>query len=94
MMVAHCISIFKKDPATAGKAERLREILISKTKDMKVIDEAIGILRESKSLTYARKREDEILSAAWNEIKDDIPESKAKSKIKNLAEFLGGGRDM
>lgn len=48
-MVIHSIKNSKK-------AERLIEILKSKTKDQTIINEAISIMKEAESLEYARKR--------------------------------------
>ena len=67
---------------------RLFEILKMKTSDQKLIDEAIGIIKASGSIEYAKRRESEILVDAWKDLEGSIPKNKGRVKLKNIAEFF------
>ncbi len=67
--------------------KRLLEILDSHTKDPKLIQEAINIIRKSGSVEYARKKGDEAVEKAWREAEPHFPESEAKRILKALIDF-------
>lgn len=83
IMVIHSL-----ENATPEKAARLKEILDLHTSDQELINEAIAILKETKSTDYARQVARDIVVAAWNEVEKVIPESEAKSKLKIFADYL------
>lgn len=70
------------------KAERLKQILKMRTNDSQLIMEAIELLKESGAIEYAKKTCIELVSKAWDELDDVLPESPAKEKLKALANFL------
>ncbi|MCL7388972.1 MAG: polyprenyl synthetase family protein [Thaumarchaeota archaeon] len=70
------------------KAERLREILKMRTSNEDLIKEAVNLLKESRSIDYARRTCIELLSKAWNDLDKVLPSSQAKEKLKALANFL------
>jgi geranylgeranyl pyrophosphate synthase len=70
------------------KAERLREILKLRTSNEGLIKEAVNLLKESGSIDYARKTCAGLVSKAWNDLDKVLPSSRAKEKLKALANFL------
>lgn len=82
LMVIHTIS--KQDKSS----ERLNQILNLKTNDETLLKEAISILVENGSVTYAKDRAAQMMSKAWKELSPIIPESKAKNNIEQLSQFL------
>ena len=69
---------------------RLLEILQLKTKDPKLIEEAITLIKKTNSLKYARELGNKLISQAWNEIEPLLPNNQGKTKLKLLAEFCMG----
>jgi len=82
-MVLHSLS-----SATPEKAQRLLEILNSKTNDTVLIQEAIDILKANDSITYARGVAKEIVEKAWTDIEPLLPENDAKTKLRVFANYL------
>ncbi len=74
--------------ATAKDRNRLRRILKMHTKDQRLRDEAIAILRKYKALEYAREYAREIVRKSWRNIEDAIPASNAKEKLRAFADYL------
>lgn len=70
------------------KAERLKEILNLRAHDNNLIREAINLLKESGAIEYAKKICIEVVSNAWSELDRALPSSRAKDKLKALANFL------
>lgn len=61
--------------------ERLRNILKLKTKDQSLINEALQIIRESKSIEYCKVFSEDLIKASWKEIEQELPESEAKEDL-------------
>jgi len=83
LMVIHSIENSPKD-----NANRLIEILNSKTNDPVVIKEAIDIMKASNSLEYAKQKAKDIVSQAWKDIEPLLPDCEAKEKIHIFANYL------
>jgi len=83
LMVIHSLSVAPKE-----KAERLNEILNSKTSDRNVINEAIGIIKYTGSIEYSLQVAKDIIAKAWNGIEPLLPENPAKTKLKVFADYL------
>jgi len=83
LMVIHSLEKSEKE-----KANRLIEILNSKTNDPLVIKEAIDIMKASGSLEYAKQKAKDIVSQAWKDIDPLLPECEAKEKIHIFANYL------
>ena len=66
---------------------RLREILLMRTKEQNLIQEAIGLIKKTGSLEYARDVGNKMIKDAWEGIDEILPESQGKKKIKLLAEY-------
>ncbi len=66
------------------KGKRLLEILDMHTSDRKMVDEAIGILRDAGSIEYARNFARDIVSKAWKEAK---PLMKKTDVLEAFVEF-------
>lgn len=69
LMVLHAI---KHSP----HSKRLIEILKMKTEKQELITEAINILRESKSLDYAREVMKRLIDESWKEAEPVLPAGK------------------
>jgi geranylgeranyl pyrophosphate synthase len=83
LMVIHSLSVAPKE-----KAERLNEILNSKTTDRKVIQEAIDIIKSTGSMEYSLQVAKDIIAKAWKGIEPLLPEVPAKLKLKVFADYL------
>jgi len=83
LMVIHCLQNAPKE-----KADRLIEILNSKTSDPVIIKEAIDIMRASNSLEYSKQTAKDIVASAWKDIDPLLPQSDAKEKLRIFANFL------
>lgn len=83
LMVLHCLAT-----ATPEVAARLLEILNLRTNDVALIQEAIGIIKSTDSITHARGVAKEIVEKAWNDIESLLPENEAKTKLKVFADYL------
>ncbi|MCD6495763.1 MAG: polyprenyl synthetase family protein [Candidatus Aenigmarchaeota archaeon] len=68
--------------------ERLLEILKMHTKDRKLIEEAISIIRRYGSIQYAKEFARDMVRKAWSDVEPLIPESEAKQKIRAFADFM------
>ena len=81
-MVIHTMN--KKDKSS----ERLNHILNLQTSDEKLLIEAINILIDNGSVTYAKNRAAQMMTDAWKELDPVIPDSKAKKNIEQLSKYL------
>ncbi len=68
--------------------KRLVEILSMHTKDKDLIREGIGIITKYGSREHAEGIAVGLVDSAWKELDKALPESEAKARIKELAEFL------
>lgn len=82
IMVVHSLKNGTKDDS-----KRLREILEMRTKDPKLIEEAISLIKKTNSLVYARDLGNKLISNAWEDINSLLPNNQGKKKLKLLAEF-------
>lgn len=83
LMVIHTLKeADKKD------RDRLIDILKMHTKDKDMIDEAIAIIDKYNGNEYARKLADNLVVDAWKGIDKLLPESEAKMRIRQLADYM------
>lgn len=71
-----------------GDARRLREILDMKTKDKKLIKEAIELMRKAGSIEYAKNVSRHLAKKALKILRELLPEEERRRKLKSLASFL------
>jgi geranylgeranyl diphosphate synthase type 3/geranylgeranyl diphosphate synthase type I len=83
MLVLHAL---QKADGKDGK--RLQEILKMHTRDRALIAEAIAIITKSKAREYSERLQEKIVKDAWGRIEKELPESEAKRRLSQLAEFL------
>lgn len=83
IMVIHCF-----DTAPPHHVMRLKQILSMHTPNPELIDEAIGIIQKNNSIEFAKKKAEELVLEAWKLMEKILPESDAKSQLKELASFL------
>ncbi|NIM45264.1 MAG: hypothetical protein GTO54_06470 [Nitrososphaeria archaeon] len=57
------------------------------TKDRKLIQEAIGIIKKYGAIDYAKQFAGDMVSKAWREVESLIPEGDAKKKLEAFATF-------
>jgi len=67
---------------------RLIEILNMHTRDPKLRMEAINIMKKYGSIEYARRAALRLKDESWNEVDKILPESKAKERLRALADYL------
>ena len=70
------------------KRDRLIKILNSHTKEKKIIEEGISIIKESGAIKLSRDAANKMVLESWNEIDNEIKESEAKLYLKAFSEFL------
>lgn len=83
LMVIHCLG-----HSNEKDAKRLQYILSLKTNDAALIQEAIQLMRNTKSFEFARSKAQELVDSAWREVESFLHEGEAKQKLKGLANFL------
>ncbi|MFH1106099.1 MAG: polyprenyl synthetase family protein [Candidatus Aenigmatarchaeota archaeon] len=83
LMVIHTL---KK--ASARDRERLMKILGEHTSDRKKLAEAMGIIKASGAVEYAKEFSRKLVKASWDDVESNLKESKAKSLLKEFAYFL------
>lgn len=74
-----------------GKEEdkkRLVEILSLKTKNLKLIKEAISIIEKYKTIEYSKRKAKKLVEMAWRDLDSSISDSESKQKLKMFADFL------
>jgi len=74
--------------ADKGDRKRLIEILNTHTKDQKLIQEAIAIIKKYRSVEYAKEFAKKIVRDAWRDVEAILPASEAKKKLKEFADFM------
>jgi geranylgeranyl pyrophosphate synthase len=82
------IAIHALKQADEKDRRRLLEILNMHTKDKSMIKEALDIFEKYGSVKYARNRASELVEGAWQEADKILPESPAKTRLKDLADYL------
>ncbi|MBI3036570.1 polyprenyl synthetase family protein [Candidatus Woesearchaeota archaeon] len=83
MLVIHTLNSASKD-----ERERLLAILNMHTKDERLLEEAISIIKKSDSIAHAENVARQITENAWHEVDAVLPESEAKGQLKELAQML------
>ena len=83
MMVIHACQHMEE-----GKVGRLEEILDMHTKDQVLINEAIDILKEAKSIEYSQEYARRLVVSAWDSVDDILEDSQAKRHLKLFADYL------
>jgi geranylgeranyl diphosphate synthase type I len=73
--------------AGARDRKRLLEILGMHTKDRRLIDEAIGIIKHSGAIEYAKEFARKMVREAWKDVEPMLPDNEHKEKIKAFADF-------
>ncbi|MDE1873852.1 MAG: polyprenyl synthetase family protein [Candidatus Micrarchaeota archaeon] len=67
---------------------RLLQILKMHTKDQRLRNEAVAIIDTSGAKAYCKRVEEEIVKDAWRQVDRRLKPSKAKDKLKEMADFL------
>lgn len=68
--------------------DRLLEILKMHTKDRKLIEEAISIIKKYGSVQYAKEFAREMVKNAWKDAEPLLPENESKEKLRAFADFM------
>lgn len=68
--------------------KRLLKILKMHTKDKKIIEEAISIIKKYDSFSYAKEFARKMVRNVWVETDKLLPNSEAKEKLKAFADYL------
>ncbi len=68
--------------------KRLLEILKMHTKDRKLIEEAIDIIKRYGSIQYAKEFAREMVRKAWEDVDPLLQNNPAKEKLKAFADFM------
>jgi geranylgeranyl pyrophosphate synthase len=58
------------------------------TRDPKLIQEAISLMKATNSLEYAAQRAKQIVQRAWEEVAGVFPDNEAKHKLQSFAYYL------
>lgn len=74
--------------ASEEDRKRLIEILNMHTKDKKIINEAIDIIKKHSSVEYAKEFARKMMRETWAEVDKLLPPSEAKDKLAAFTEFL------
>ncbi len=87
LLVVHTLRV-----ASQEDRNRLIEILGMHTKDKKLIDEAIKILKKYDSVEYAKNFAVKMMKDTWAEVDEALPDSDAKKKLEAFVHYLAAGR--
>ncbi|MGC8495655.1 MAG: polyprenyl synthetase family protein [Candidatus Micrarchaeia archaeon] len=68
--------------------KRLIEILGMHTTDPALIQEAINLIKKSDAIEYVNKKKEQLVKESIEAIDKALPESKAKERLKQLADFI------
>lgn len=68
--------------------KRLLEILNKHSDDLAEIKEAIGIIKKYGSIEYTKRVAQKIVSDAWQEVSQLLPESRAKKRLNAFINYL------
>jgi geranylgeranyl diphosphate synthase type I len=70
------------------RRERLLEILSARTEDPALLEEAVAIMRECDSITYAREYARELVVCAKRRLEGALPKGKARMLLLSMADFF------
>lgn len=87
LMVVHTLHV-----ASEEDKKRLIEILGMHTKDRKLIDEAITILKKYDSVEYSKNFAMNLMEETWVEVDKALPDSEAKKKLEAFVHYLAADR--
>jgi geranylgeranyl pyrophosphate synthase len=73
---------------TGKSKDRLLEILSMKTKDSKIIKEAIELLNSTKSIEYAKKAEKRLIKSAMDDAKLYLQKQETKTNFKKFMKLI------
>lgn len=76
------------DIADEADREKLLSILNRHSKEKKLIDEAIEILKKYNSVEYAKNVARKIVSEAWEDVKDLFMDNDSKTKLEVFVNFM------
>lgn len=82
-LVVHTLQV-----ASDRDRERLLEILNTHTKDVKLIEEAIEILRKYDSPSYAKNFARKLVQDSWRDVELLLSESEAREILSSFVEYL------
>lgn len=68
--------------------QRLLDISNIKTRNKRLIKEAIDIIKKYKAIDYAKNKTKEIITNSWNELDPLIEDSESKNKLRLFADFV------
>ncbi|MCC7572347.1 MAG: polyprenyl synthetase family protein [Candidatus Methanofastidiosum sp.] len=71
-----------------AKKDRLIKILNSHTKEKKLIEEAINLIKETGAIELSRKTANKLVLESWDEIDNELKESEAKLYLQAFSDFL------
>jgi len=83
IMVIHALNNSPK-----VRAERLKYILSLETKDQNLIEEAIQIMNDSRSMQFARDTASKLIEDAWTRVDTLLPASNAKVQLRTLVDYM------
>jgi geranylgeranyl diphosphate synthase type I len=72
----------------SARRERLLEILSARTQDVALLDEAVAIMVESESISFARAYARELGLGAKRDLEAALPNSKARDLLLSMADFF------
>jgi len=82
------IVIHTLQKANQNDRKRLLEILRMHTTDVRLVEEAIGIMRKYDSIEYAKEFSKKIVEESWKNVEKFLLSSQAKEKLKEFANYL------
>ena len=74
--------------APAEERNRLLQILNMRTKDEKLLREAVAIIKKHNSIEYAQQAMHNLIEDAWKQVDAVLRESEAKVKLKQFSQML------
>ncbi len=83
LLVLHTLKHAEKQ-----ERKRLLEILRMHTKDRKLIQEAIEIIKKYGAVEYSKQFARDMVKKAWKDVEPLLPENDAKEKLKAFADFM------
>jgi geranylgeranyl pyrophosphate synthase len=83
LMVIHTL-----EKAEPKNKKRLIQILNMHTGDQKLRNEAIGIMKQYKSIEYTKQFAKKLVKESWSEVDKLLPASGAKGKLRAFANYL------
>ena len=81
--ILHTLAVADKKDKTC-----LLDIISPQKKDTKHIKEAIAIIKKYESADYSKNLAENLINTAWKKTEKALPGSKAREKLKMLADFL------